>query len=427
MTTGMPDASKRWPSSGAFSSTEMRKAGAAAAEQVPDGEHRAREVRLGFQPHRRVRGDREAGRRVDRLRHEILILWKGGNRSPARDDARVTVVSIAASDSGGGAGIQADLLTFAAHGVHGATVLTAATAQNTRAVTAIEPLSPRFIAKQIDAVFADLRPARVKIGMLYDAVRIRAVAAGLRHHRARKRGVGSGDGRQVRARGCCRDLRWRRFRDTLLPLADLVTPNLPEAEVLAGMRIRTAADRRIAAASIYESGPRAVLIKGGHGRGGELRDLLFDGRFFTEFVAKRIRTRATHGTGCTLSSAIAANLAMGAPLEDAIVGRSATYARGWRAGVSRGRASASGSLPRPHVVPADSPCPVGVLHRRDRLDGRCRSETSPRTGSRRTRPSGVGKLGHELRSEKRSRLELAERSPRSCRRRPPHCSFVRPS
>jgi hydroxymethylpyrimidine/phosphomethylpyrimidine kinase len=234
-----------------------------------------------------------------------------------------TVVSIAASDSSGGAGIQADLLTFAAHGVHGATVLTAATAQNTREVTTIEPLSPRFIAKQMDAVFGDLEPAAVKIGMLYDAPRIRAVAAGLRRHRRRPRAGNvvldpvmiAKSGARLLSRAAVAELRKR-----LLPLADLVTPNLPEAEALAGMRIRTRADRRVAAAAIYELGARAVLVKGGHGRGAELRDLLFDGRFFTDFTAPRIRTRTTHGTGCTLSSAIAANLALGFPLEDAVVG-----------------------------------------------------------------------------------------------------------
>jgi hydroxymethylpyrimidine kinase/phosphomethylpyrimidine kinase len=123
------------------------------------------------------------------------------------------------------------------------------------------------------------------------------------------------------------------LRTRLLPLADLVTPNLPEAEVLAGMRIRSSADRRVAAAAIYELGARAVLVKGGPGRGGELRDLLFDGRFFTELVAPRIRTRATHGTGCTLSSAIAADLALGAPLEDAVI----AAIRYLRAGLERGR------------------------------------------------------------------------------------------
>jgi hydroxymethylpyrimidine/phosphomethylpyrimidine kinase len=257
-------------------------------------------------------------------------------RAPIPRERRrpISVVSIAASDSGGGAGIQADLLTFAAHGVHGATVLTAATAQNTVAVTAVEPLSPRFIARQIDAVFADLRPAAVKIGMLYDELRIRAVAAGLRRHRSRVRNVVldpvmvSKSGARLLSRAAVAELRGR-----LLPVVDLVTPNLPEAEVLARMRIRTAADRRIAAAVIYELGPRAVLLKGGHGRGRELRDLLFDGRFFTELTAPRIPTRATHGTGCTLSSAIAANLALGLPLEDAVV----EAVRYLRDGLERGR------------------------------------------------------------------------------------------
>ena len=256
----------------------------------------------------------------------------GGGRRRA-----LTVVSIAASDSGGGAGVQADLLTFAAHGVHGATVLTAATAQNTREVTAVEPMSPRFIARQIDAVFTDLRPAGVKVGMLYDAPRIRAVAAGLKRHGARNVVLDpvmvAKSGARLLSRAGVAAL-----RDRLLPLADLVTPNLPEAEVLAGMRIRSAAERRIAAAAIYDLGPRAVLVKGGHGRGAELRDLLFDGRFFTEFTAPRIRTRATHGTGCTLSSAIAANLALGRDLEDAIVA-AIRYLRG---GLEAGRFPGAG-------------------------------------------------------------------------------------
>jgi len=253
-------------------------------------------------------------------------------RAPSADAPErrrpATVVSIAASDSGGGAGIQADLLTFTALGVHGATVLTAATAQNTRSVTAVEPLSTRLIARQMDAVFGDLRPSAVKIGMLYDAPRIRAVAAGLRRHRRRVRNVVvdpvmvAKAGARLLSRpavaALCRDL---------LPLADLVTPNLPEAAVLARMRVRSDAERRIAAAAIYDLGPRAVLVKGGHGRGAEVCDLLYDGRFFTQFRMPRIRTRATHGTGCTLSSAIAANLALGYPLEDAIV-RAIRYLRG---------------------------------------------------------------------------------------------------
>jgi hydroxymethylpyrimidine/phosphomethylpyrimidine kinase len=243
----------------------------------------------------------------------------------------VCAVSVAASDSSGGAGIQADLLTFAAHGVYGATVLTAGTAQNTTSVTGIEPFSARFVRRQIDAVFSDLAPAAVKIGMLFDAPRIRAVAAGLRRWKAKNVVLDpvmvSKSGKRLLTRAALATLK----RD-LLPLCDLVTPNLPEAEALAGMRIRSEADRRIAAGVIADLGPRAVLITGGHGRGGQVRDLLFDGSLFTVFAAPRIRTRATHGTGCTLSSAIAANLAQGRRLDEAIE-RAIAYLR---AGLARG-------------------------------------------------------------------------------------------
>src|SRR5262249_31753881 len=158
-----------------------------------------------------------------------------------------------------------------------------------------------------DAVFPDLRPAAVKVGMLFDAPRIRAVAAGLRRHRAKNVVLDpvleAKAGTRLLSRAALEPL-----RRELLPLCDLVTPYLPEAEALAGFRIPSASDRRLAAGVIADRGARAVLIKGGHGRGAAVRDLLFDGRFFTEFVAPRIATRATHGTGCTLSAAIAANL-----------------------------------------------------------------------------------------------------------------------
>lgn len=243
----------------------------------------------------------------------------------------MTVLTVAASDSGGGAGIQADLLTFAAHGVHGASVLTGGTAQNTVAITAVEPFSPRFVRRQLDAVFSDLSPAAVKIGMLFDATRIRTVAAGLRRWKAVNVVLDpvmiSKSGRRLLSREAHASL-----RRLLLPLCDLVTPNRPEAEALARMRIRNEGDVRIAAGVIADLGARAVLIKGGHGRGHEVRDLLFDGSFFTVFAAPRIRTRATHGTGCTLSSAIAANLALGRRLDEAVE-RAIAYLR---AGLVRG-------------------------------------------------------------------------------------------
>jgi hydroxymethylpyrimidine/phosphomethylpyrimidine kinase len=250
-----------------------------------------------------------------------------------RGRARATAVSIASSDSGGGAGIQADLLTFAAHGVHGATVLVAATAQNTRGVAKVEPLSPRLIDAQIDAVFADLRPRAVKVGMLFDATRARAVARALRRKRA---GCVVLDPVLVATTG--RPLLDRNgvaaLRRELLPLSDLVTPNRAEAEALSGVRIRSESDRRLAAGILADRGARAVLITGGDGRGREVRDLLFDGRFFTEIVAPRIRTPGAHGTGCTLSAAITANLALALPLEDAVV-RGIRYVRDAIAGAFR--------------------------------------------------------------------------------------------
>lgn len=248
----------------------------------------------------------------------------------------VSAVSIAASDSGGGAGIQADLLTFAAHGVYGTTVLAAATAQNTRGVTAVETLSTRFLRQQLDAVFEDFRPRAVKIGMLFDRPRIRVVAQGLARHRAKNVVLDpvmvSKSGARLLSEAALSSL----VRD-LLPLCDLATPNLPEAEALAGMRIRSAADRRVAAGVIADLGARAVLVKGGHNRGAEVRDLFFDGRFFTEFVAPRIATRATHGTGCTLSAAIAANLALGRDLEEAILGAIGYLRAGLAHGLFPGR------------------------------------------------------------------------------------------
>ncbi|MEO8430061.1 MAG: bifunctional hydroxymethylpyrimidine kinase/phosphomethylpyrimidine kinase [Acidobacteriota bacterium] len=227
-------------------------------------------------------------------------------------------LSIAASDSGGGAGIQADLLTFAAHGVYGTTVLTAGTAQNTRGVTAIEPFSTLFVRRQLDAVFSDFRPAAVKIGMLFDAARAREVARGLARHRARRVVLDpvmvSKSGAALLAPAATRALR------DLFPLCELVTPNLPEAEALAGIAIRDAADRRRAAEILVDRGAAAVLIKGGHGRGATVSDLLFDGRRWWDFEHPRVRTRAMHGTGCTLSSAIAARFALGHDLADAAAG-----------------------------------------------------------------------------------------------------------
>jgi len=229
----------------------------------------------------------------------------------------ITAVTIASSDSGGGAGVPADLLTFAAHGVHGAAVLVAVTAQDTSRIHAIEPLSTGIIHKQMDAVFGDLRPRAAKIGALYDAARIRAVVSGLTRHRAKNVVLDpvlvSKGGRRLLASSARAAL-----VNSLFPLCDLVTPNLPEAEALSGIRIRSDADRREAARALAAKGAGAVLVKGGHSRGDEITDLLFDGRRFLEIPGRRRKTRATHGLGCTLSSAIAANLALGRGLEEAV-------------------------------------------------------------------------------------------------------------
>jgi hydroxymethylpyrimidine/phosphomethylpyrimidine kinase len=259
----------------------------------------------------------------------------GSNRSP-KARSPVTAVAVAALDSGGGAGIAADILTFAAHSVHPAIVLTAATAQNTRGITAIAPMSPRFIAQQMDAVFSDFAPRAVKIGMLFDGARARAVARGLARHRAGRvvldPVIASTSGTRLLSPSGLRAV-----QRELFPLCDLVTPNLPEAERLAGIRIRTDADRWLAAGLIADMGARAVLITGGHSRGRTVRDFLFDGQTLTVFDAPRISTRATHGTGCVLSSAIAANLALGHGLQDAVLNAIAHVRAALLRGVFPGR------------------------------------------------------------------------------------------
>jgi hydroxymethylpyrimidine/phosphomethylpyrimidine kinase len=220
-------------------------------------------------------------------------------------------VTIAGSDSGGGAGIQADLKTFAALGVYGASVITALTAQNTQGVAAIHDVPADFIAAQIDAVFSDLDIAAVKIGMLSQAAAIEAVAQGLARHRAKNivldpvMVASSGD--RLLAPGAVELL-----RRELIPRALVVTPNLPEAAALTGASpARNEAEMEIQAHEILALGARHVLIKGGHGQGNDSVDLLIGEGEVVRLSAKRIATKNTHGTGCTLSSAIAAGLAKG--------------------------------------------------------------------------------------------------------------------
>lgn len=228
------------------------------------------------------------------------------------------LLTIAGSDSGGGAGIQADLKTFAAHGAYGMSAVTAITAQNTVAVTAVQEVKPEIVAAQIDAVFSDIGVDGVKIGMLASAGIIRAVADRLRAHPGPPVVL---DPVMVAKSGAplLREDAVTALVEELLPLATLVTPNLPETERLTGHPARSEEERREAARALAARGP-AVLVKGGHGEGPEVVDLLFDGSSFHRFVKPRLQTAADHGTGCTLSSAIAARLARGEDLPRAVGG-----------------------------------------------------------------------------------------------------------
>jgi hydroxymethylpyrimidine/phosphomethylpyrimidine kinase len=226
--------------------------------------------------------------------------------------------TIAGSDSGGGAGIQADLKTFSALGVYGASVITALTAQNTKGVTGIHDVPPSFIAQQIDAVFSDLKVGATKIGMLSQAASIEAVAAGLaRHHQDNivldpVMVATSGD--RLMAPEAVDAL-----RRVLIPRALIITPNLPEAAALLDTQLaEDEAVMRHQARRLLRLGAQAVLIKGGHGRGAESVDLLIDADGDERLSAQRVQTPNTHGTGCTLSSAIAAGLAKGQALRDAV-------------------------------------------------------------------------------------------------------------
>ncbi len=226
-------------------------------------------------------------------------------------------VTIAGSDSGGGAGIQADLKTFSALGVYGASVITALTAQNTKGVTGIHDVPPDFIAAQIEAVFSDLKVNAVKIGMLSQAPAIAAVAAGVDRHKATNVVL---DPVMVATSGdrLLKPDAVEQLRRLLIPKALVLTPNLPEAAALLDTSI--AADEaamRDQAQSLLAFGARSVLIKGGHGSGAESIDLLVDANCIERLVAPRFATRNTHGTGCTLSSAIAAGLAKGMSLIEA--------------------------------------------------------------------------------------------------------------
>ncbi len=228
-------------------------------------------------------------------------------------------LTIAGSDSGGGAGIQADLKTFSALGCFGMSAITALTAQNTRVVTGIFPAPPEFIGEQIDAVMADIGADAVKIGMLHSPEVIETVAAKLKQWACPNVVVDpvmiskSGDKLLL-------DDAVTALKERLLPLATVITPNLPEASVLLGRPVETAGDMADAARDLAGFGTANVLVKGGHLTGSQSHDLLYTGPTgaMTQFPGERIDTPNSHGTGCTLSSAIAAGLARGLDLIDAV-------------------------------------------------------------------------------------------------------------
>ncbi len=238
-----------------------------------------------------------------------------------------TALTIAGSDSSGGAGIQADLKTFAAFGLYGVSAITAVTAQSTKGIEATLALPADLVTAQIEAVAGDLTIRATKIGMLANAAIVEAVTAAIEELDLPLVVVdpvlvsSSGD-RLLDEDGV------RALCAELLPRARVVTPNIPEAEALSGVRIGSMDDAREAARRIHEMGPAAVIITGGHGTGNaEVVDLLFDGHAFHELRAPRVESRNTHGTGCTYASAVTAGLALGLDLPDAAM-RAQAYVAG---------------------------------------------------------------------------------------------------
>ena len=227
-----------------------------------------------------------------------------------------TALSIAGSDSSGGAGIQADLKTMSAHGVYGMTAVTALTAQNTTGVTSILEATPEFLADELDAVFTDIFPDAVKIGMVSCAPLIRVIARKLKQYGARHIVL---DPVMVATSGSklMQDDALDALVHELMPLAEVVTPNIPEAEILCGQPIQCAQDMEAAAKAISEAYSCAVLLKGGHNLN-EANDLLYRHGEAEWFYGRRIDNPNTHGTGCTLSSAIASNLARGMDLSQSV-------------------------------------------------------------------------------------------------------------
>lgn len=268
-------------------------------------------------------------------------------------------LTIAGSDSGGGAGIQADLKTFAALGVYGSSVITAITAQNTVGVTAVHEVPTAIIGAQLDAVLGDIGADAAKTGMLSSAPIIAVVAAAVRRHGLTRLVV---DPVMVAKSGdrLLREDAVTALREELLPLALVVTPNIPEAEVLAGMTIGDDEDRREAARRIAAYGPRYVVVKGGHAAGDPI-DFLYDGATIVPIASgPRVDTPNTHGTGCTFAAAITAGLARGLEVEEA-----AREAKGYLTAALRASyAVGAGHSPVHHFHAWWAAAPVGMVRER---------------------------------------------------------------
>ncbi|MDO4590000.1 MAG: bifunctional hydroxymethylpyrimidine kinase/phosphomethylpyrimidine kinase [Slackia sp.] len=247
-----------------------------------------------------------------------------------------SVLSIAGSDSSGGAGIQADIKTIQAHGLFAQTAITALTAQNTEGVYGVETPTPEFVGAQIDAVFADIRPQAVKVGMIASADIASVVVDRLAHHGASRVVVDPVMVSTSGARLIDRDAR-EVLADRLFPLAAVVTPNMPEAEALCGFEVRDTASMRRAALRLHEETGAAVLVKGGHASGASADDVLCVDGDVVSIEGRRIATENTHGTGCTLSSAIACGLAQGDDVLEAVRAAKRYVAQALAAGFDMGR------------------------------------------------------------------------------------------
>nr|WP_078806522.1 bifunctional hydroxymethylpyrimidine kinase/phosphomethylpyrimidine kinase [Pilibacter termitis] len=225
-------------------------------------------------------------------------------------------LTIAGSDCSGGAGVQADLKTFSAHLVYGMSVITSVVAENTSRVIDFQNVSVDLIEKQLEAIFEDIIPDAIKIGMVESPEIMRAIRENLEKYQAKQVVI---DPVMYAKNGCplMRESSIDTLIKVMIPLADCLTPNIPEAEKITGMKILTLEDMENAARSIHALGAKNVLVKGGHLESAAI-DILFDGVEFTHYHSKRIQTKNTHGTGCTLSSAIAANLAKGEPIKVAV-------------------------------------------------------------------------------------------------------------